>query len=65
MNIGVLTSDGEMYLFIVKKKLKDDEIEEFLSNEMDLSPENFNWQVLLNEQGSNEGFLNFRIVEVD
>ena len=64
MNIGVLTSDGEMYLFIVKKKLKDDEIEEFLSNEMDLSPENFNWQVLEKDQ-CGSGFINFRIVEVE
>ena len=64
MNIGVLTGDGTMYLYIVNKKIKNDEIEEFLSNHIDLSPGNFNWQVLESEQ-CGSGFVNFRVVEVD
>ena len=63
MRIGVLTGDGEMYLFLVKKEIKEENIEEFLWNQLGISPENFNWQVLTNDGGQPRPALNFRIVE--
>jgi hypothetical protein len=65
MNIGVLTSDGCMYLFVVKKKIEDEDIEQFISNKLEgMSPNDFTWQVIESEQ-CGSGFLNFRIVEVE
>ena len=62
MNIGVLTSDGIMYIIRTNKKLKDDKIEDFVYSKIAESPNNFNWQVLAE---SYDGFLNFRILEVE
>ena len=72
MNIGVLTENGEMFIFLVdekKFKVKADQdtynesIEEFLSNQLDLGSGQFNWQELESEQNGS-GFVNFRIIEV-
>jgi hypothetical protein len=66
--IGVLTSDGIMYCFIViteKKLLNEDgeeDIEQYISNTLKTCPTNFNWQELKALQG---GRLNFKVVVVD
>jgi hypothetical protein len=65
MEIGVLTSDGVMYLLLVKKKIKDDDIGDFISEELGESANCFNWQVLKTDDGQPNPTLNFRIVEVD
>ena len=62
MNVGVLTSEGEMYLFVFRKKMQASRLEEWISDEIGISSENFNWQVLGVANGDN--FLPFRIVEV-
>jgi hypothetical protein len=66
--IGVLTSDGIMYCFIVmneKKLLNEDgeeDIEQYISNTLKTGPTNFNWQELKALQGRRS---NIKIVVVD
>lgn len=62
MKIGVLTSIGEMYLLLTKRKIPEDEIEDFVSTVIEESPNNFNWQKLTAKY---DGTLNFKILEVD
>jgi hypothetical protein len=67
MNIGVLTGNGELFIFKIldEKKLEDSDgsrdIEGFLCNELGMSSEEFNWQVL--EFGSDD-CLKIRFTEV-
>ena len=61
MNIGVLTSSGEMYLLKTSLKLDNEFIEEFVCKTVLEDAGNLNWQVL---EESPDGTLKFRIVEV-
>jgi hypothetical protein len=61
MNIGVLTSDGVMYLVRTAKEKKD--VGGYLSNLLGESEENFNWQVLKMDDAQPFKSVNFRIVE--
>lgn len=62
--VGVLVGDGSAYLFCFKGKIKDDDIEERIGNELGESANDFNWQVL-DTGADNRDALPFRIVEVE
>lgn len=61
MNIGVLTSSGIMYLIQTQKKIKEEDLEEFVCKTVDESAGNLNWQVL---DISEDSVLDFRMMVV-
>lgn len=62
MNVGVLTSEGEMYLFVFRKKMQPCRLEGWIGEELGISHNDFNWQVL--DVADQCGHLPFRVIEV-